>query len=115
MEIIASNRYVKVSPRKVRLVVDAIKGLTLGKALIALSSTSKSASVPIKKTLASAIANATNNLKLEKEKLIIKSITVGEGGSFKRFHPVSRGRAHPYKKRMSHIHVVLEGVNGKQS
>lgn len=115
MEIIAKNRFVKVSPRKVRLISRSIKNLPPVQAVMMLKLTQKSASLPILKTLASALANATNNFKLLEENLRIKKIEVGEGGAFKRFHPVARGRTHPYKKRMSHIRIVLEEKNGTKS
>lgn len=114
MEIIARSSFVKISPRKVRLVVNAIKHLGPDEALNALNIMGQAASRDIAKTLKSAIANAIGNFKIARDDLIIKSITVGEGGSFKRFHPVARGRTHPYKKRMSHIRIVLEEKNGKK-
>lgn len=114
MEVTAESRFIKVSPRKVRLVVESIKNLPLAQALERLKLIKKSASLPILKALTSALANATNNFKLAKETLRIKKIEVGEGGAFKRFHPIARGRVHPYKKRMSHIRIVLEGKSGAE-
>jgi large subunit ribosomal protein L22 len=67
----------------------------------------KRASGPLKKAIDSAIANAVNNFKAEKEILSIKDIIVNEGVSMKRYHYAARGRIRPYKKRTSHIHVVL--------
>ena len=103
---IAKN--VKISPRKVRLVVDAIKKLPVDQALIKLSITAKRAGTPIKKALESAIANAVNNSKAERSALAVKEITITEGISYKRFHFAARGRTRPYKKRTSHITVILE-------
>lgn len=111
MEVTAESKFVRVSPRKVRLIVDSIKDLPLPLALQKLHLIKKSASSPIIRTIQSAVANATSNAKLANENLRIKTIEVGEGGAFKRFHPTSRGRVHPYKKRMSHIRVVLEEVS----
>lgn len=115
MEIIAKANFVKVSPRKARLIVDGIKHMSIDEALNTLKIVSRAGSREISKVLKSAVANATANFKLSKENLIIKSITVNEAGSFKRFHPTARGRVHPYKKRMSHIMVILEEKNGKKS
>lgn len=111
----AYNRYVKVSPRKVRLVADTIRKLDIKKAQDILRLTRKVGALPILKTLNSAIANAGNNLKLDKTKLRIKEIMVNEAGAFKRFHPAGRGRVRPYKKRMSHIKIALEEINGTKS
>lgn len=108
MEIIAQGKYIKISPRKVRLVADAIRKLAPDIALSRLALMPKRASRPITNVLESALANATNNAKLSSEKLAIKSIIIGSGPALKRWRPVSRGRSHPYKKRMSHIKIVLE-------
>lgn len=108
MEIKAESKYVRISPRKAQLVARAIKGLSLKEALESLSFIRKKAAKPIFKTLKSAIANATHNLKLKEENLRIRSIEILKGPVFKRWRPVSRGRAHPYLKRTSHIKVVLE-------
>lgn len=108
MEVIAQSKSVRISPRKVRLVVSAVRRLQAQKALDALSLIRKRPETAIAKTLKSAIANAKNNAKLNMEKLFIKSIEVNEGSSLKRYHPSTRGRIHPYKKRSSHIKITLE-------
>lgn len=108
MEIIAINKSVRISPRKVRLMVDSLNTDSPKLVLDKLSNLQKRAVLPIVKTLKSAIANATNNAKLPLESLRIKNIDVQEGPALKRFHPSTRGRVHPYKKRSSHIRVVLE-------
>ena len=105
--IIAESKNVKISPRKVRLVVDAVKKHQLKLALAELSLLDKRAANPIKKTIESAIANAVNNLKLNKDDLFIQEINVVEGITYKRYHFAGRGRTRPYKKRASHIRVVL--------
>lgn len=109
MEIIAFSKSVKVSPRKVRLVADAIRKLSLKDALNSLSVIKKRGAVVLNKTLKSAVANAKNNAKIDEEKLIIKGIEISEGPAYKRFRPSTRGRVHPYKKRTSNIKVILEG------
>ncbi|MBL7158970.1 50S ribosomal protein L22 [Candidatus Microgenomates bacterium] len=116
MDIKAKSQHVRMSPRKVRLVVDGAKGLSLQKTLEYLILLRKRAAKPLLKTINSAIANATANFKLKEENLKIKSIEILKGPVLKRWRPVSRGRAHPYKKRTSHIKVILEeSKNGTKS
>lgn len=107
MEITAEGKYIKMSPRKVRLVAEAIKKLSPSLALEHLALMPKRAGRPIAAVFKSVLANATNNAKLSADNLRIKSIVVSQGPALKRWRPVSRGRAHPYKKRMSHIRIVL--------
>jgi large subunit ribosomal protein L22 len=108
MEIIASSKSVRVAPRKVRLVADAIRKLSIEDALKALSILKNRGGQPLEKVLKSAIANALNNKNLKQEALRIKMIDVLEAPAYKRFHPSTRGRVHPYKRRGSHIKIVLE-------
>lgn len=108
MKIQAISKNVRISPRKVRLVAEAVKPLSVSEALVALKVMRKRAGVSIAKTLESALANAVNNAKLDRGTLSIFDIEVNEGQAFKRFHASTRGRIHPYKKRSSHIRVVLE-------
>ncbi len=108
MEIIAISKSVRVAPRKVRLVADAIRKLSISDALVSLSVLNKRGALSLSKTLKSAVANAKNNNKVDINELTIKEIDVLEAPSFKRFHASTRGRAHPYKRRGSHIRVVLE-------
>ena len=109
MEIVAKSKFVRISPRKVALVVKAISGLAPQAALDKLQFVTKSASLPLTKLLKSGLANAQNNAKLKMEDLSIKKIEVSPGPSFKRWRPISRGQAHPYKKRTSHLTLILEG------
>ena len=108
MQIFALSKSVRVAPRKVRLVADAIRALSVQDALEALNATDKRGAVSLSKTLRSAVANAKNNNKVEVDNLKIKAIEVVEAPSFKRFHPSTRGRVHPYKRRGSHIRIILE-------
>jgi len=108
MEIIAKSTSIRVSPRKVRLVADSIRKMSADEALKALVVINKRGGYVLEKVLSSAIANAVNNVNAKKESLFIKSIDVTEGISFKRFHPSTRGRVHPYKKRGSNITITLE-------
>lgn len=109
MEVKAEAKYIRMSSRKVRLVVDAIRGLNPQKALEYLKFVNKRAAGPLSKVIKSAIANAKNNFGLKPEDLRFKEIQVGEGPTLKRWRAVSRGRAHQIMKRTSHIKVILEG------
>lgn len=113
MEVKTETKYLRISPRKVRLVVDAIKNLTPVKALAYLKFVNKRAAKPISKIIQSAIANAKNNFALKPEDLKFKEIQVGEGPTLKRWRAVSRGRAHRVMKRTSHIKIILESKNKK--
>ena len=94
------------SPRKVRLVADFIRGKKVDAALLELKFAPQRASRAIAKLISSAQANATNNFKVSDD-LVVKEITVDDGPTYKRFRPVSRGRAHPIRKRTSHVKLVL--------
>jgi large subunit ribosomal protein L22 len=95
------------SPRKMRLVAGLLKGKSTDKALSLLSFVPKKASLPIKKLLESAVANAKEKGE-DTKKLYIKEIRVDEGITLKRSMPVWRGMAHPIRKRSSHISILLE-------
>jgi large subunit ribosomal protein L22 len=115
MDVIAKSS-VRVAPRKVRLVADAIRKLSLEQALVSLSVIKNRGGVALGKTIKSAIANATNNNNLNRESLKIKAIEVLEAPSYKRFHPSTRGRVHPYKRKGSNITIVLtDGVKSQNS
>ena len=122
MEFTAIARSVRIAPRKVRLVADAIRKLPLDKAMANLSLIEKRGASVLITTFKSAIANALNNAKKKQDELMIKSVDVFEGASLKRFHASTRGRVHPFKKRSSHIKIVLTddqsqkgGLHGKKS
>ncbi|MBI2033078.1 MAG: 50S ribosomal protein L22 [Candidatus Levybacteria bacterium] len=114
MDIIAKTTSVHIAPRKMRLVADAIRKVPAHQALEVLEQTRKRAASALAKTLKSAIANAENNAKLEASALFVKQIEIFDGPVLKRFHPSSRGRVHPYKKRTSHVKIVL-GEKGGES
>lgn len=107
MEYKAVAQNIKVTPRKARLVADAVRGLSVANALSQLNVLHKRAAVPLKKVLDSAVANAVHNGKEGKGDLVIKEIMVNEGISYKRYHFAARGRIRPYKKRTSNIRVVV--------
>lgn len=113
MEYIAIAKNIKMSPRKVRLIANDVKKHNLKQAVSLLSIMGKRAAGPIKKAVDSAVANAVNNFKADKTALSIKDIIVGEGVSMKRYHFAGRGRTRPYKKRTSHIKVILSDNNIK--
>lgn len=110
MEIKATANQVRISPRKVRLVADSVRELPLVEALGALQIIRQRGARVLEKTLQSALANAVNNAKLDREKLKISSIIVNEGPALKRYHASTRGRIHPYKKRSSNVTIVLKEV-----
>ena len=108
METRATARYVRVSPRKVRLVTDLIKGKDLTEARQILDYNPRAAARIVAKVLSSATANAENNNKLSPESLIVARAYVDEGPTLKRFRPRALGRATRINKRTSHITVVLD-------
>ncbi len=108
MEVRAIAKSVRVSPRKLRLIADAMRNRQIDDANRVLEVTQKRAAKIFQKTLRSAVANAVNNAKLETNNLLIASVMVNEAPAFKRFRPSTRGRIHPYKKRGSHLTIVLK-------
>lgn len=107
MQAIATVKGARVSPRKVRVVADAIRGKSVVQARQTLSVTKKHGASILSKVLQSAVANAVNNKKLQEDKLVIDQLLV-QGGSFlRRFHSSARGRTRPYTKRTTHVTVVL--------
>jgi large subunit ribosomal protein L22 len=108
MEVKAKANQVRISPRKVRIVADSVRDLPLEEALIALRVIQKRGARVIEKTLQSALANAENNAKLEKNKLKIASIVISEGPALKRYHASTRGRIHPYKRRSTNVAIILK-------
>jgi len=99
-----------MSPRKVRLVVDVIRGLDVNTALDQLKFINKQASKPIIKLILSGIASGNHNWELEQDNLWIKEIKVDEGATLKRWMPRAHGRATPIRKRTSHISIVLAEI-----
>ncbi|MFD9895704.1 50S ribosomal protein L22 [Amycolatopsis sp. NPDC058986] len=104
----ARARFVRDSPTKVRRVIELIKGRSVSEALAVLRFAPQAASTPLAKVIASAAANAENNLDLDPETLWIKSATADEGPTLKRIRPRAQGRAYRIRKRTSHITVVVE-------
>jgi large subunit ribosomal protein L22 len=108
MQANATLRFLRIAPRKVRLVADMIRGKPVQDAINALRFTRKSASLPLRKLIESAVANAENNHGLDIDTLWVREIRVDEGPTLKRFSPRAQGRAFPIMKRTSHVAVVLE-------
>lgn len=108
MEVKASARFIRMSPRKVRLVSDIVRGMQADAAALQLQFINKAAARPILKLLRSAMANAEHNFKLDQRKLFIKTLTVDGGPVLKRSRARAFGRAAPIRKRSCHINIVLE-------
>lgn len=110
VKVRAYAKGVDQAPRKVSLVAGLVRGRTVADALVILENTPKRAALPVKKAIASAAANATNNHGLDSKSLEITTLSVTTGPRLKRFKPASRGRALPFQKRSSHILVEVSGV-----
>src|SRR5689334_12585298 len=111
----AIARHVRVSPMKARRVVNLVRGLPAREALTVLQFAPQSASEPVYKVLASAIANAENNERLDPDSLLVAEAYVDEGPTLKRFRPRAQGRAYRIRKRTSHITIVVESVPASQA
>lgn len=107
MEVRAVAKHIRIAPRKMRLVVDLIRGKKVGEAIAILKNTPKAGSPVVEKVLKSAIANAENNFSLDANNLYISKIYVDEGTTLKRFHPRAQGRAYSIFKRTSHVTVYV--------
>jgi large subunit ribosomal protein L22 len=103
----AQARFVRVTPQKARRVIDLIRGMDANEAVTMLRFAPQSASEPIGKVLASAIANASNNHSMDARNLVVAEAFVDEGPTMKRFRPRAQGRAGSILKRTSHITVVV--------
>ena len=108
----AIARTVRIAPRKVRLVVDLIRGKQIGEAVAILRHTPKAASPVVEKVLKSAVANADHNYELDINNLVVSEVFVDEGPTLKRFRPRAQGRASAINKRTSHITIVVSEKKG---
>ena len=106
----AVARHVRISPMKARRVVNLVRGLPAKEALTVLQFAPQAASEPVYKVLASAIANAENNERLDPDSLQVAEASVDEGPTMKRFRPRAQGRAFRIRKRTCHITIVVEAV-----
>jgi large subunit ribosomal protein L22 len=107
---VARARYIRVTPMKARRVVELIRGRSAREALAMLAFAPQAASESVSKVLASAMANAENNLALDPDTLVVSRAFVDEGPTLKRFRPRAQGRAYRIRKRTSHITVEVEAV-----
>ena len=107
MEAKAHMKFVRISPRKVSIVCDLIRGKDTKTATAILMQTPKAASEAMLKLLKSAVANAENNHDMDPDNLYVSETYAGPGPIIKRIRPVARGRAHRINKRTSHITIVV--------
>lgn len=106
----AVQRYIRRAPRKLRLVADAVRRMNVEEALNTLKFMNKAGSVDVSKVIRSAVGNLRDKFEdetFDENELVIKTLMVDEGPTLKRIQPAPQGRAHPIRKRMSHITVVI--------
>jgi large subunit ribosomal protein L22 len=114
MEARAITKFIRLSPRKVRLVVDQIRGKGVEEALNILKFTPKRSALIVSKTLRTAVANAENTQSVDVDQLYVKQAQVDEAGMWKRFTPRAQGRATRIRKRLSHVTIVLDEVSERR-
>jgi large subunit ribosomal protein L22 len=112
LEAKAVEKFIRISPRKLRYVADAIRAKRVDDAVDLLTFTTKKAALIIKKAVQSAAANATENHKMNEDDLVVEKIFINEGPILKRFRPRARGRATRIRKRTSHLTVIVS--DGKE-
>ena len=106
----AIAKFIRISPYKVRVVLDNIRGKSVNEAVAILENTSKAGAEPIRKVVESAAANAEHNLHMNRSDLKVAECFADMGPTLKRMQPVSKGRGYRILKRTSHITVVLDAV-----
>ena len=106
-EVKATAKYIRIAPRKVRIVMNLVRGKSVADALAILKFTPKVGADAVEKVLRSAIANAENNFDMDVDRLFISSAIVDQGPTLKRIHPRSRGQAFKILKHTSHITVAV--------
>ena len=104
----ATAKYIRISARKVKIVIDLIRGKDVTEAEAILMYTPKAASEPTLKLLRSAIANAENNLDMSRDTLYVAEVFANQGPTLRRYRPRSRGSASRIRKRTSHITIILD-------
>src|SRR5688572_2151119 len=109
MGVLAVAKGVRMSPRKVGVVADLVRGRTVADALTILEHVPRRSATPVSKTIKSAQANADHNHNLKPDTLRIVEISVTPGPRLKRFRPAAHGRALPFQRKTSHIRVVVDG------
>ena len=110
MEVRAVAKYVRISPRKARLMMDQIRGKRAEEALNVLAFSPQKSAFLLRKLLSSAVANASENAGLDVDNLYVKRLFADEGPTLKRFRPRAMGRATRIRKRTSHLTVVLDEI-----
>jgi len=108
MEVLAKSKNVKIAPRKVRLLLDTLKGRSIDEAVAILRNVNIPVARKVEKIVRSAAANAENNFSLDADELRIKHAYADEGTRLHRFRAGPRGRAKPWTRRYSHITIVVE-------
>jgi large subunit ribosomal protein L22 len=108
METNAVAKFVRISPRKIRLVMDQVRGKRVDEALNMLSFAPQKGALILKKLIDSAVANAEQNSGVDVDSLFVKRVYADEGPTLKRFRPRAQGRATKIRKRSSHLTVVLD-------
>lgn len=108
MEARAEAKYVRISPRKVNFICKEIRGKQVDEALTILRFTPKKGAKILADVLKSAIANAENNLALDRDNLVVDNCWANDGPTMKRWHPKAKGAAYPILKRTSHVGVVVK-------
>lgn len=106
----AIAKYVRISSRKVKSVIDLIRGLSVADAKAVLMGTPNGATEPVSKVLNSAVANAENNMNLSADNLFVAEVYADQGPTLKRVRPRAQGRATRIRKRTSHITIILDQV-----
>ena len=115
MEARAVEKFIRISPRKLRYVADAIRSKRVDDAVDLLTFTTKKAALIIRKAVKSAAANATENHKMNEDDLVVEKIFINEGPILKRFRPRARGRATKIRKRTSHLTVIVSDGREKEA
>ncbi len=111
MEATAKLKFIRISPRKVKVVLDLIRGKSTNQAMAILKHTPKIACENLQKLLKSAVANAENNFNMDSSNLYVSACYVTPGPTLKRIRPVSRGRAYRIFKRTSHVTLTVKEMN----
>ena len=113
-EVKSVAKFVRIAPRKVRIVADLIRGKSVADALAILKFTPKRGAVLLNKVLRSAVANAENNFDMDSDNLVVSKCFVDQGPTMKRVHPRSRGQAFSILKHTSHITVIVSEKEAEQ-
>lgn len=107
MDVSAKTKYLPISPRKLKLVCDQVRGMDAEEALVVLKFMPQKGAHFVYKTVASALANAENNFELDRRDMVISQIWAGEGPKLRRYKAGARGRYKPRVRRQSHLWVTL--------